>query len=176
MLFSLKDNNLVHKCLRNDRRAQKELFDRYYKAMFNTALRIVKDEETCYDVVQEAFILVFNNLEQFRFKSTIGAWIKTIVVRQAIHKIRPEVTTQSPIQNYDAIVWPEDLTGEYLQKAILELPDGYRTVFTMVEIEGYSHREVAEIMQISEGTSKSQLYHAKRMLQKRLTESNREVV
>jgi RNA polymerase sigma factor (sigma-70 family) len=169
MLFSPKDNNLVHKCLRNDRRAQKELFERYYRAMFNTALRIVKDEETCYDVVQEAFILVFNNLEQFRFKSTIGAWIKTIVVRQAIHRIRPEVTAGTTIQNYDAIVWPEDLSGEYLQKAILELPDGYRTVFTMVEIEGYSHREVAEMMQISEGTSKSQLYHAKRMLQKKVS-------
>jgi len=137
--------------------------------MFNTALRIVKDEETCYDVVQEAFILVFNNLEQFRFESTIGAWIKTIVVRQAIHKIRPEVTAGTTIQNYDAIVWPEDLSGEYLHKAILELPDGYRTVFTMVEIEGYSHREVAEMMQISEGTSKSQLYHAKRMLQKKVS-------
>jgi RNA polymerase sigma-70 factor (ECF subfamily) len=169
MLFSSKDNNLVHKCLRNDRRAQKELFDRYYKAMFNTALRIVKDEETCYDVVQEAFILVFNNLEQFAFKSTIGAWIKTIVVRQAIHKIRPEVKAGTTIQNYDAIVWPEDLSGEYLQKAILELPDGYRTVFTMVEIEGYTHREVAEMMQISEGTSKSQLYQAKRMLQKKVS-------
>ncbi len=169
MLFSPKDNNLVHKCLRNDRRAQKELFERYYRAMFNTALRIVKDEETCYDVVQEAFILVFNNLEQFRFESTIGAWIKTIVVRQAIHKIRPEVTAGTTIQNYDAIVWPEDLSGEYLHKAILELPDGYRTVFTMVEIEGYSHREVAEMMQISEGTSKSQLYHAKRMLQKKVS-------
>lgn len=169
MIFPNKDKILVHQCLRNNRLAQKELFERYYRAMFNTALRIVKDEETCYDVVQEAFILVFNNLEQFRFQSTIGAWIKTIVVRQAIRKIRPEVTAGTTIQNYDAIVWPEDLSGEYLQKAILELPDGYRTVFTMVEIEGYSHREVAEMMQISEGTSKSQLYHAKRMLQKKVS-------
>ncbi len=88
MLFQSHDRNLINRCLQNNRLAQKELFDRYYKAMFNIALRIVKDEELCYDVVQETFIHVFNNLEQFQFKATIGSWIKTILVREALRRMK----------------------------------------------------------------------------------------
>jgi len=138
--------------------------------MFNIALRIVKDEDLCYDVVQETFILVFNNLEQFQFKATIGSWIKTILVREAIRRMKlnfKEHTTEEIAQ--EPVIWPEDLSGEYLHQAIMELPDGYRTVFTLIEIEGYSHKEAAKMMSITEGTSKSQLYYAKKSLQRKLS-------
>jgi len=170
MLFSLHEKQLVKKCLQNKRNAQKELFEKYYSAMFTIALRIVGNEEETYDVVQETFINVFNNLHQFRFKSTLGAWIKSILIREALRKIKPVLTqtdlSQKPLE---PVIWPDDLTGDYLHQAILGLPDGFRLVFTLVEIEGYSHKEVAQIMNISEGTSKSQLYYAKKSLQKKLT-------
>jgi RNA polymerase sigma factor (sigma-70 family) len=164
-----KDKRLVKRCLQNDRLAQKELFDKYYKAMFNTALRIVGDKETTYDVLQETFIHAFNNLQQFQFRSTLGAWIKKILIREAIRKKKGFNHGSGEDGTYEEpVIWPDDLSGDYLQKAIMELPDGFRMVFTLVEIEGYSHKEVAKMMHISEGTSKSQLYHAKKSLQKKL--------
>jgi RNA polymerase sigma factor (sigma-70 family) len=170
MQFQSQDKILIGRCLQNERAAQKELFERYYKGMFNVALRIVKDEELCYDVVQDAFILVFNHLHQFNYKSTIGAWIKTIVVREAIRKIKPQLQAEDSANlKYEPIEWPEAMSSEYLSKAIMELPDGYRTVFTLIEIEGYTHKDVSRMMSISEGTSKSQLYLAKKKLQKRLS-------
>lgn len=170
MLFQSLERNLINRCLQNNRLAQKELFDKYYRAMFNIALRIVKDEELCYDVVQETFILVFNNLEQFRFKATIGSWIKTILVREAIRRMKLNFREDKPEENQkEPIIWPEDLSGEYLHQAIMDLPDGYRTVFTLIEIEGYSHKEVAKLMSITEGTSKSQLFYAKKSLREKLS-------
>jgi RNA polymerase sigma factor (sigma-70 family) len=170
MLFQSHDRNLINRCLQNNRLAQKELFDKYYKAMFNIALRIVKDEELCYDVVQETFILVFNNLEQFQFKATIGSWIKTILVREAVRRLKVSFRESDLVEKQaESIIWPEDLTEEYLHQAIMELPDGYRMVFTLIEIEGYSHKEVAKMMSITEGTSKSQLFYAKKSLQQKLS-------
>lgn len=163
------DKRLVKRCLQNDRIAQKELFDKYYKAMFNTALRIVGNKESTHDAVQETFIHVFNNLHQFQFRSTLGAWIKKILIREALRKKKKINPDSGRVGTFEEpVVWPEDLSGDYLQKAIMELPDGFRMVFTLVEIEGYSHKEVAQILHISEGTSKSQLYHAKKSLQKKL--------
>ncbi len=149
--------------------AQKELFEKYYRAMFNIALRIVGEEDTAYDVVQETFILVFNNLPQFQFKSTLGSWIKKILIREALRKKKQNHFDSGPHGSFkEPVIWPDDLSGDYLHKAIMDLPDGFRIVFTLVEIEGYSHKEVAQMMHISEGTSKSQLYHAKKSLQKKL--------
>ena len=169
MFLQTNEKRLVKRCLQNDRTAQKELFDRYYKAMYNTALRIVGDRETTNDVLQETFIQVFNNLEQFQFRSTLGAWIKKILFREALRKKKDINPGSGQSGTYkEPVIWPDDLSGDYLQKAIMDLPDGFRMVFTLVEVEGYSHKEVAHMMNISEGTSKSQLYHAKKSLQKKL--------
>jgi RNA polymerase sigma factor (sigma-70 family) len=171
MFFHSYDKQLTNRCLQNDRIAQKELFEKYYKAMFNIALRIVGNEDTTCDVVQDTFIHVFNNLHQFEFRSTLGAWIKKILIREALRKTRRIPPDSGQNGNFkEPVIWPDDLSGDYLQKAIMELPDGFRIVFTLVEIEGYSHKEVAQMMNISEGTSKSQLYYAKKSLQKKLAE------
>lgn len=171
-LFHLNDRRLVDKCLLNDRIAQKKLFEKYYVAMFNVALRITGNEDLAYDSVQDAFINVFNNLHQFQFKSTLGAWIKTILVREALKYIKDKKLTFDSFEenNIDPIIWPDDISSDYLHKMILELPDGFRTIFTLIEIEGYSHKEAAKFLSISEGTSKSQLFRAKKKLQMKLTE------
>ena len=157
--------DLVQQCLANNRLAQKKLYDKYKQAMYTLAYRITSDFDQANDVLQDAFLQVFRGLKNFRGESTLGAWIKTIVVRTAYKQIR-KTAFIIPITEYkkEVIDWGNHLDTEYLEKAIQALPDGYRAVFVLVEIEGYTHKEVGEMLQISAGTSKSQLYHAKRRL------------
>jgi RNA polymerase sigma factor (sigma-70 family) len=164
------ENDLVAWCRKGDRAAQKRLFDQYKKAMFTKAYRIVNDADHAHDVLQEAFLEVFRDIGQFRGNSSLGAWIKTIVIRKALHKQKIELRyeTIDELQHDEPVEWPDTLTGEQLHKAIQALPDGYRAVFTLVEVEGYAHKEVSAMLHISEGTSKSQLYHAKKLLQRML--------
>ncbi|MDO1447116.1 RNA polymerase sigma factor [Rhodocytophaga aerolata] len=164
------ENELIAQCRKGDRAAQKKLYDQYKKAMFTKAFRIVNNMDHAHDVLQEAFLEVFKDIGQFRGNSTLGAWIKTIVIRKALRKQRIEIKYESihEIQHGEPAEWPDTLSGEQLHKAIQALPAGYRAVFTLIEIEGYSHKEVSTLLHISEGTSKSQLYHSKKMLQKML--------
>jgi RNA polymerase sigma factor (sigma-70 family) len=159
---------LLEGCIAGDRRAQKALYDRYKDAMYTLAYRITSDFEQAHDVLQEAFVAVFRGLPRFRRESTLGAWIKTIVVRTAYKKLRREPLMESLDESHtrELIDWGEHLDAAYLEQAIQALPPGYRSVFVLIEIEGYAHKEVAELLGISVGTSKSQLYHAKRQLQR----------
>jgi len=166
----LPELQLIEGCRKNKRKSQKRLYEQYCDAMFTIAYRIVKDMDLANDVLQEAFIQVFRDIKQFKGESTIGAWIKTIVVRNAIKKFKNE-RIFLPIEestNGETVSWPEEMYSEDLEKAILSLPLGYRTIFLLIEVEGYKHREVAKILNISEGTSKSQLHYAKKQLQKSL--------
>jgi len=164
----MTEEEIIQACLRNDRLAQKELYERYSTAMYTLAYRITSDFELANDVLQEAFVKVFRNLSKFRKESTLGAWIKTIVVRTALSRIKKDPVTESLEAKHikEKIDWSHHLDVEYLEKAIQALPDGYRLVFTLIEIEGYTHKEVAELLNISIGTSKSQLYYAKKRLRK----------
>ncbi|WBO84814.1 RNA polymerase sigma factor [Hymenobacter yonginensis] len=163
---------LLAGCLAQDRTAQHQLYQRYKSAMFSCAMRMLgNDRELAQDALQEGFVDVFRHLGSFRQQSTLGAWIKAIMVRRALRVLRRE----QRMEIYDdqrhpepMVGWHDSLTGEALDKAISELPAGYRAVFCLVEVEGYQHREVAELLGITEGTSKSQLYHAKKLLQVKL--------
>jgi RNA polymerase sigma factor (sigma-70 family) len=162
----MTENELVESCLANNRFSQKTLYDRYKKAMYTLAYRITANFDDANDVLQDAFLDVFLGLKNYNFQSTLGAWIRTIVIRKAYKKInnkkiieiKPDYNENDLPVNYD------DYAAEYLEKAILSLPEGYRTVFVMVEIEGFSHKEVATTLDINEGTSKSQLFQAKKRL------------
>lgn len=140
--------------------------------MFTVAYRIINDYDIANDALQEAFIQVFTDIRKFRGDSAIGSWIKTITIRTAVRKIKKENTFVdiNHHANNETITWPDEMNGEDLEKAILTLPEGCRTVFLMVEVEGYKHREVAEMLNISEGTSKSQLSYAKKQLQSLLND------
>jgi RNA polymerase sigma-70 factor (ECF subfamily) len=146
------------------------VYERYCDAMFTIAYRIIGDYDTANDVLQEAFIQVFTDIDQFRGASSLGAWIKTILIRTSYRKLKKEniFISVSKDQITEVISWPDEMTGEDLEKAILSLPEGSRTIFILIEVEGYKHREVAEMLNISEGTSKSQLYYAKQQLRERL--------
>ncbi|TAK44376.1 MAG: RNA polymerase sigma factor [Saprospiraceae bacterium] len=165
--IGMTETELVQSCLKNDRIAQKELYEKYKKAMYTLSYRVTGDFESANDVLQEAFLKVFRGLPAFRGESTLGAWIKTIVVRTAYSKLRKDKQFFEPVENIPLaghVDWGHHLDAEYLEKAILSLPQGYRTVFTLIEIEGYSHKEVAKLLTISEGTSKSQLFYSKKKL------------
>lgn len=143
------------------------MYDRYCDAMFTIAYRIINDFDNANDILQEAFIQIFRDIKKFRGDSTLGAWIKTIVVRTAIRKLKKENTFTQPgyNPNGETISWPEEMQGDDLEKAILSLADGCRTIFLLIEVEGYKHKEVADMLNISVGTSKSQLHYAKKQLQ-----------
>lgn len=169
--IGMTETELVQSCLKNDRVAQKDLYDKYKKAMYTLAYRITGDFESANDVLQDAFVKVFRGLPSFRGESTLGAWIKTIVIRTAYSYLRKDKIFFEDIEHVNPknhLDWGHYLDTEYLEKAILSLPEGYRTVFVLIELEGYSHKEVAEMLGISEGTSKSQLFYSKKRLREML--------
>lgn len=170
--LSEEESNILNGCLRQDRMAQQALYNRYKDAMYTLARRIAGDEDLAADILQETFIAVFSGLKQFKGRSTLGAWIKTILVRTAYKRVRKVQPMQSlePHHVQESVDWGHSLDVEYLEQAIQSLPPGYRSVFVLVAIEGYAHKEVAEMLSISEGTSKSQLFYAKRLLRKKISQ------
>ena len=170
----MTETDLIQSCLNNDRIAQRTLYDKYKKAMYTLAYRITGDFEAANDVLQDAFLKIFRGLKSFRGESTLGAWIKTIVIRTAYSHLRKNKIYFDPIENVNLdghLDWGHYLDTEYLEKAIQALPDGYRAVFILIEVEGYAHKEVAEMLGISVGTSKSQLFYAKKKLREMLKKS-----
>jgi len=166
---------LIQGCIHQDRRYQKLLYERYCEAMFTVAVRLCNHYEDAEDALQEAFLEVFKHIHQFRNESTLGAWIKKIVVRCAIKKTKKSLKyseyeyTTLPVTDDDFDTWAEQETDmEYLEKCILSLPEKCRQIFVLAEIEGYAHDEIAQMMNISTGTSKSQLHYAKQILKQKL--------
>lgn len=167
----MDEPNLIAACKANDRFAQQLLYKRYANAMFTISYRITKDRDLASDVLQEAFVRVFNHIHSFRGEASLGAWIRTIVVRSALGILKKEKKDLS----FDLNEVEESNTRftlssdtDYLEKAILSLPSGYRTVFLLIEVEGYTHQDVADLLGVSVGTSKSQLFYAKRKLRELL--------
>jgi RNA polymerase sigma-70 factor (ECF subfamily) len=144
--------------------------------MFNVAYRITSREEDAEDALQEAFISAFRNLESYRGDSAFGAWIKRIVVNKAINILKkrrfesiPDDDRWDVAEENDSSEYKEELTVDRVKHAIEQLPDGYRAVLSLYLLEGYDHQEIAEILTISESTSKSQLNRAKGKLRELLT-------
>lgn len=163
---------LVQKCLRNDAVAQRTLFETYAPKMMAVCFRYLKDKMQAEDVLQMGFVKVFSNLHKFSGKGSLEGWIRRIMVNTSLDEIRKnkkfllnqsvdEVNYKLGIpQNVDANLLENDLL-----KLVQNLPTGYRTIFNLFAIEGFSHKEIAEKLEISEGTSKSQYSRAKKILQ-----------
>lgn len=162
----MSETELIDGCRKHDPKFQRQLYDRYKNAMYSLAYRLVGDFEDAQDVLQEAFIEVFRNLDSFKGESTLGAWIKTILTRKAIKKFRSRIRFEKyeDLPENTLIEWETGMDVEMLEKALLSLPEGFRTVLVLYEIEGYKHAEIARMLEISEGTSKSQLFYAKKKL------------
>lgn len=168
------EEQLVQLCLAGDTRAQYELYNRYVDAMYNTAVRIVSHRTEAEDVLQESFAKVFQQLHTFRSESTIGAWIKRIVVTTALSHLRKNRKAKivdlgavsEPGTEQDDIDLPFD--AKTIHAAIKKLPEGSRVVFNLFLLEGLQHKEIAEILDITESTSKTQYRRAKQLLREQL--------
>ncbi len=169
--LSRNDRELVRGCLANDRLVQRTLYERFSTSLFTLIYRLTGDREASNDILQDAFIEIFRSIATFRFESSLYTWMRTITTRNAMGYLNKNtrmqvLTDEIPDMPSES---PADFTAEHLEKAILSLPGQARSVFILVEIEGYRHREVAEMLKINEGTSKSQLNYAKKLLRQRLT-------
>ncbi|MDX1907111.1 MAG: RNA polymerase sigma factor [Bacteroidia bacterium] len=169
--------DLVNACKRGDRSAQYRMYQLYARAMFNICLRMLGDRPAAEDALQEAFVNVFRNIHLFEGRSSLGAWIKRIVVNKCLSHIRSEKMTMESLEGQhehipDTAEHPmadlPELTPERINRAIAELPEGCRVVFTLFQLEGYDHQEIADILNVSVSTSKSQLHRAKKLLHERL--------
>jgi RNA polymerase sigma factor (sigma-70 family) len=160
---------MVQGCINNDRLVQRDLYNKYKDAMYTICYRILNDQDRALDAVQEGFINVFKYISSFRQESTLGAWIKTIMIRSAYKLVdNKKIAFLEDLSNIAPAVWPSKIDAMDLEKCINQLPKGARAIFLMAEIEGYSHKEISETLEISVGTSKSQLHAAKQKLQQLL--------
>lgn len=164
-------DEIINKCLQGDREAYYELYKRYSRSMFNVGYRIVHDQDEAEDVLQEAFISAFKNLGNYRGDATFGAWLKRIVVNKAINAVKRKRMERFPEE--DTVDVAEEVVDEFedfpftvdkVRKAMESLPTGYRMVLSLYLLEGYDHGEIAEILGISESTSKSQFNRSKKKL------------
>lgn len=170
----MTEQELILGCKRESRSCQQTVFRMYSGKMLALAMRYSRHQMEAEDIVQEAFIRVFNNIQSFEFKGSFEGWIKRIVINTALKNFSRKSFTNEQIgieQDFDApIDAPADqLMGvQEILDMINELPDGYRVVFNLYAIEGYSHKEIAEMLGIQESTSRSQLVKARKMLQQKL--------
>jgi RNA polymerase sigma-70 factor (ECF subfamily) len=166
-----EEYELIKGCIRQDARCQRMLFDRYAGKMMSVCLRYANDSMEAEDMIQDAFIKVFQYLGQFKFEGAFEGWIRRIVVNTAIRHLEKKKMHFKDIDDnsYNAPqIDPQAYThlGEDdLMKLISQLPEGYRLVFNLNAIEGYSHEEIAVMLNIQPGTSRSQLVKARKMLQ-----------
>lgn len=177
-IYRTKEEELIKGCLKREPSAQKLLYDQYSSKMYGLCYRYVRDSMEAEDILVMAFMKVFDKIHQFKSEGSFEGWIRRIVVNEALTYLRRnramyletdlEQADREP--DYDAL--SDQLEIEDLLRIIKELPTGYRIVFNLYAIDGYSHKEIAEQLGISENTSKSQLSRARTYLQKVLADQN----
>ncbi len=173
-----REAKLVARCQKGESSAQLELYNTFSQKMFGVCMRYAKDYHAAEDLLQEGFVKVFKNIDKFRGDGSFEGWVRRIFINTSIEHYRKQVRMY-PIQANEPSEFDhyhentmDHLLEEDVLKLVQSLSPGYRTVFNLYVIEGYSHKEIAEQLNISEGTSKSQLARARYILQKKVAESN----
>jgi RNA polymerase sigma-70 factor (ECF subfamily) len=172
----MNDSDLIKGSIEGDPKMQEALYQKYAPKMYAVCLRYAGNNDDAQDLLQEGFIKVFRNLEKYRHEGSFEGWMRRIFVNTSIEQYRRKVHLNSISEQEergieDASVSVLDQLAERdIVQLVQELSPGYRAVFNLYVIEGYSHKEIAELLSISEGTSKSQLARAKSILQKKVAE------
>jgi RNA polymerase sigma factor (sigma-70 family) len=166
--------DLIDGCKIGDQKAQFQIYKLYYKAMFNTSLRIVGDTMEAEDIMQESFLSAFEKIDTYSGTVSFGAWLKKIVINRSLDALNRRKAVFEDIESYigikdetdeDTERYEEvDIRVEEVKDAIDRLPDGYRVILSLYLLEGYDHDEIAEILSINSSTSRSQLSRAKQKL------------
>lgn len=175
----MDDATLAEECVNGNIRAQRALFDKYARKMMAVCLRYTKNTEQAEDVLQDGFVKVYQKLKDFKKEGSLEGWIRRIMVNTALDQLRKNSRLLGDIQ-VDEVDYKvegssfviEHLLAEDLMKLIHQLPDGYKVVFNLYAIEGYSHQEIGETLGITESTSKSQYSRARAYLRERLEKMN----
>jgi len=169
------EQSIVAGCKRNESWAMKKLYELYAPAMLGVCVRYVNDYEKAKDILQEGFIKVFKKINTYSGGGSFGGWMRRIFVTTSLEFLRDDHFQQyMDIADYEEkietveISTMEKLSAEEILKCISELPKGYRLIFNMFAIEGYSHAEIANALNIKEGTSRSQFAHARQLLQNKI--------
>ncbi|HPI10431.1 MAG TPA: sigma-70 family RNA polymerase sigma factor [Catalimonadaceae bacterium] len=170
--FSIQDKNLIEGLRSQDRKAQQWLFQKLNRKMFALCNRYIADPYQAEDVMMGGFMIVFSKTDQFSGEGNLEGWIRRIMVTQSLQFLRKSKTMEVVRYDGDEEVVEENSTAftanldyEVLLRLVQQLPMGYRMVFNLFAIEGYSHPEISEMLSISEGASKSQLFKARALLQ-----------
>ncbi len=176
-----KESDIVKRCLRGDRKAQRELYEAYAGKFLSLCLRYVKNSVVAEDVMIEGFMKIFEKLPQYEGKGSLEGWMRRIMVTQSLLYLRNnknllmEVNLDGQENSPTMGVADQDINCQDLFQLIAELPVGFRTVFNLYVIEGYSHREIQDLLGISESTSKSQLSRARAALKNRRSEESYQI-
>jgi len=173
-IYRAKEDELIDGCVRRERAAQQQLYDLYSSKMYAICFRYVRDPMQAEDILVTAFTKIFEKINQFKGEGSFEGWIRRIMVNEALSHLRKarmmyletEIDQADREPDYDKL--SDHLEAEDLLNLIEQLPAGYGLVFNMYAIDGYSHKEIAERLGISENTSKSQLSRARTYLQKML--------
>lgn len=169
----MTEHELIRGCIRKDADCQRQLFELFAGKMMTVCLRYAVDSAEAEDMLQEGFIRVFSYIHQFKFEGSFEGWVRRIIVNTALKVLQKKkiVFTEITDQQTKAAMEPfayTNLGEDDLMKLINALPDGYRVVFNLNVIEGYSHEEIAQMLNIQASTSRSQLVKARKMLQNQI--------
>lgn len=176
-VYSDIHRDLVERSISGSSKAQYELYKLYSGAMFNTCFRLMNNREDAEDMLQETFSYAFSRIKSFRFESSFGAWLKQIAVNACINELKKRKMKLDYVEDFSSMETIEEEKDERdiqyevkkVIKAVEQLPEGFRLVFSLYLLEGYDHTEISEILGISESTSKSQYLRAKRKIKEILT-------
>ncbi len=168
--------DLIYKCKENNRKAQGELYQLYKDTLFVLCLKYCKNTKDAEDVLQDSFVTIFQNINKYTAKGSFEGWLKRITINKAIDKYHQTKAKHLPIiEEITEDVFLEENTNEfsldYLLECIQQLPNRYRLVFNLYELDDYSHKEISEMLNISVGTSKSNLHRAKKILKEKLSKN-----
>tara|TARA_R100000353_G_scaffold167301_1_gene129312 strand:- start:195 stop:731 length:537 start_codon:yes stop_codon:yes gene_type:complete len=169
-------DELIQQCKKQDAKAQGELYKRYSNTLFSICLKYSPNYAEAEDSLQDAFLTIFKKIEQFKDKGSFEGWMKRITVNTVLQKYRKQrvfdIPNEEQLEAAEEEIEDAGVPLNYLLKIIQELPDRYRLVFTMYVLDDYSHKEIAEMLGISDGTSKSNLARARMILKSKIETYN----
>lgn len=166
-------DQLINACKENDAKAQEQIYKLFAPKFFGVCLKYSTNYAEAEDNLQDGFIIIFKKIEQFQFKGSFEGWAKRIMINNALQKYRTqvrflEVVNDNVAEDEIPELDDEDVSLEYLMQIIQELPDRYRMVFNLYVLDGYSHKEIAEMLEITTGTTKSNLARARMILKEKI--------
>lgn len=171
----MNEQQLIEGCRKGERLAQKELYDVYSRKMMGVCLRYVSDRETARDLLQDGFVKIFTSMDSYSGLGSFEGWMRKIFVNCALEYLRKSdvLRDATNLDSTAELVQPDssaisNMSAAELMNLVQELPTGFRTVFNLFAIEGYSHKEISDMLEITESTSRSQFTRAKQMLQRRV--------